>query len=106
MLVIDGIDELGTHAQDVVLDQLLKIAKGRSDHFRLMIFGRRDARMVKQHLSSICELTIAPEHNVHDLERYIESQLQLRIDREEIKLENEAMANAILYRLIDGAQQM
>lgn len=106
LIVIDGVDELETLAQDALLPELLNIARQRPDAFRTIIFGRRDERMVKRHQLCQHEINIGLDDNAGDLQRYIGTQMQLCIDRGELMLRDEFVAELIVDRLIAGAEQM
>lgn len=106
LLVIDGIDELEAQNQDLLLNEVHRIAHASGGFLKIMLFGRRDERMIRRHLQKAPSFTISTNDNGADLARYIESQLQYYIDRGDLVLQDEAFARAIAERLIIGAEHM
>ncbi|KAK8099893.1 hypothetical protein PG999_010267 [Apiospora kogelbergensis] len=101
-LIVDGIDECGEHAEDV-LETLTAIPE--ATHNVSMALLSRDEDNIRDFLEGIC-VSIEIAAHKEDVSEYVRAQLADRIRRRRLRLDDPGLKEEILERLVEGAKGM
>ncbi|KAK8112255.1 uncharacterized protein PG998_008712 [Apiospora kogelbergensis] len=101
-LIVDGIDECGEYAEDV-LETLTAIPE--ATHNVSMALLSRDEDNIREFLEGICVPIEIAAHK-EDVSEYVRAQLADRIRRRKLRLDDPGLKEEILERLVEGAKGM
>ncbi|KAK8113490.1 ankyrin repeat-containing domain protein [Apiospora sp. TS-2023a] len=101
-LTVDGIDECGTHDEDV-LETLIAISEA-TGNISMALLSRNESNIRELLEGDFVSIEIAAHKE--DVREYVRAQLGDRIRRRRLHLDNPDLKEEILERLVDGAKGM
>jgi Cdc6-like AAA superfamily ATPase len=106
MVVLDGLDELTHSDQKVVIDIVHRLAKPSDTITKIMVFSRREERLIRPALNLYESIDISVSLVRSDLARFIMDSVNLKLDSCELSIQDPDLKQIIVDTLLEGAEDM
>jgi hypothetical protein len=103
-LIVDGLDECGDEVESTV-DDLVSLSLADANHNIHLFLLSRDEFMIRQRTMPQFHW-IEIEAHTEDVQLYVATELEQRIDKKKLRLRDMALKDEILAKLVEGAKGM
>ncbi|KAH8660327.1 hypothetical protein BX600DRAFT_438539 [Xylariales sp. PMI_506] len=105
-IIIDGLDEL-VNAERQILIKVLSSLAALATNIRIFLSGRDSIRQdLLKYISACHYISMDSESTVEDIVTYVDGIVEEKIEGQELRLGEPALADEIKMALVDGAQGM
>jgi hypothetical protein len=110
VIVIDGLDKLSSEARTQLAKTLENVVQDKASDFKIFVTSREAETELfsrcAQTTGNIIKLRISKENGMQDIQRYIESEVQRRVESSELVFRDPKLMDHVIQVLNGGAHGM
>lgn len=103
-LIVDGLDECGTHTDDTLKSLLLLLGKESQEFISMALLSRDEIPIRQQLEDNFGHIEIAA--HTEDVQLYVAAEIDQRISSKKLRIRDISLKDEIMAQLVDGAKGM